>query len=202
MKLGLLADVHEAVEPLSEALRTFRQEGVDQVLVLGDVFETGARIRETCRLLADAGAIGVYGNHDFGLCVDPTADVRARYAGVVQEFMATLGPRLEFAGCLLTHVEPWLDPNRIEDLWYFGGIPQTPAQFQRIFQAVPHALVLGGHMHQWLLVTPDRLEPWQGDCPLQLAPDRRYFVVVDALCNGSFAILDTDSRRLTPLHAG
>ena len=44
MKLGLLADIHEQFESLRIALDRFRQEQVDRVVVIGDVFETGQRI--------------------------------------------------------------------------------------------------------------------------------------------------------------
>src|SRR5947208_2163570 len=68
MRLGLLADIHEEVDLLRLALDRFRHEAVDQVVVLGDVAETGERLTETTLLLAGAGAVGVWGNHDFGLC--------------------------------------------------------------------------------------------------------------------------------------
>ena len=41
MKLGLLADIHESNELLQVALDRFRAEDVDQVVVLGDLFELG-----------------------------------------------------------------------------------------------------------------------------------------------------------------
>ncbi|MBC8877105.1 MAG: metallophosphoesterase family protein [Planctomycetes bacterium] len=63
MKLGLLTDIYEQVELLRIALDHFRQEQVDKIVLLGDVFETGERIEETCRLLGEARAIGVWGNH-------------------------------------------------------------------------------------------------------------------------------------------
>ena len=135
MKLGLIADIHEAVEDLRAALDHFSRERVDQVIVLGDVFETGERIEETCRLLADAKTMGVWGNHDFGLCVDPDDEVRARYPDVVLDFMISLRPRLEIEGCHFTHVEPWLDPENFLDLWHFEGPPDTPSKLDRIFGA-------------------------------------------------------------------
>jgi len=55
MRLGLIADIHEHVEFLRAALDRFRQEQVERVVVLGDVFETGERIEEICRVLAKAG---------------------------------------------------------------------------------------------------------------------------------------------------
>ena len=59
MKLGMLADIHEQNVRLRSALERFRQDMVDQVVVLGDAFELGERIEETVRLLRQARAIGV-----------------------------------------------------------------------------------------------------------------------------------------------
>ena len=39
VKLGILADIYEHVEYLNRSLATFSEQGVDQVVVLGDVFE-------------------------------------------------------------------------------------------------------------------------------------------------------------------
>ena len=66
MKLGLLTDIHEHVEHLRKALDHFEREDVDQVVVIGDVFELGKRIEETCHYLTEAKAVGVWGNHDYG----------------------------------------------------------------------------------------------------------------------------------------
>src|SRR5262245_26709063 len=109
MKLGILTDIHEDVERLRLALQHFRQEEVEQVVLLGDVFDTGERLRETVSLLAGAKAVGVWGNHDLGLCHEPAMRVRERYAGPVLDFMRTLQPRLELAGCLFTHGLPHWD---------------------------------------------------------------------------------------------
>ncbi len=95
MKPGLMTDIHEHVEHLKTALNRFQVEGVDQVVVIGDVFETGERIDETCRLLAGADAIGVWGNHDFGLCVEPNEEFRTKYGDDAINFMTSLKPRLD-----------------------------------------------------------------------------------------------------------
>ena len=79
MKLGLITDIHEQVELLRTALDRFRHEHVDQVVVIGDVFEIGERIEKTCRLLAEAKAVGVWGNHDYGLCSNPSEQIRSRF---------------------------------------------------------------------------------------------------------------------------
>jgi hypothetical protein len=154
MKLGVLADIHEQVEALRRAIAALRRQGADRFVVLGDVFETGQRIEETVRLLREVDAVVVWGNHDLGLCHEPTETIRARYAAV-QDYMQALRPRLELEGCLFTHVEPWLDPHKVEDLWYFDGPPDTPDKLARSFAASSQPVSFVGHFHRWLLGTPD-----------------------------------------------
>jgi len=197
MRLGLIADIHEQVEFLRAALNRFRQEQVDRVVVLGDVFETGERIEETCHLLAEANAVGVWGNHDFGLCENPSDKIRAKYPAAVVEYMTTLRPRLELDGCYFAHVEPWLDPEDIADLWFFEGPPDSDGRLKQIFDAVPNRLMFAGHYHRWVLATPGGVTEWHGECPVRL--DRgRYFVVVDSLLEGRYAMFDTDTSELVP----
>ena len=200
MKLGLITDIHEQTQHLRTALSLFRKEGVEQVVVIGDVCEMGERIEETCRLLAEANAIGVWGNHDFGLCVDLDDDIRQKYPSVVIEYMASLKPRLLVGGCHFTHVEPWLNPENLADLWYFEGPPDDRGKLERIFNAVPNRIMFAGHYHRWLLVTLDGMREWNGDSPIRL-DHGRYFVVVGALCEGQFAIFDTDTSELLPFSA-
>jgi len=199
MKLGLLTDVHEYVDRLRVALDVFRQERVDQVVFLGDATCIGEQLEETCRLLQEAGAIGVWGNHELGLCHEPDAAVRARYPGAVMDFMSSLRPSLELGECHFSHVEPWLDPRDPAEINYFEGPPDSPAKLDRIFAAVPQRLLFAGHYHRWLLATPETIDNWTGERPVRLTQGR-YFVVVGAVCDGRFAILDTDTAELTPFN--
>ena len=105
MKLGLITDIHEQTEHLRTALSVFHKKAVEQIVVIGDVFEMGERIEETCRSPTDAKAIGVWGNHDFGLCVDLDDAIREKYPPVVIDYMTSLRPRLDVGGCHFTHVE-------------------------------------------------------------------------------------------------
>jgi predicted phosphodiesterase len=63
-KLGLIGDIHAEDVRLETALRLFRAEGVDQTLFVGDVVDGEGDVDRCCALLADAGALGVRGNHD------------------------------------------------------------------------------------------------------------------------------------------
>lgn len=198
MKLGLLADIHEQSGQLRKAIAVLQQHGVDRFVVLGDVFELGKGIEETVSILRQVQAVGVWGNHDVRLCFDPHDEVRQRYSVEVLSFMGSLQPRLEIEGCLFTHVEPWLDPHKIEDLWYFEGSPDSAEKLARSFAAVPHRVLFMGHMHRWLMGTPAGLLPWRGEGPVRLDPRERYLVVVHAVWDGKCALFDTQTNELLP----
>ena len=200
MKLGLITDIHEQVELLRTALDRFENERVDRVVVIGDVFEMGERIEETCRLLAEANAIGVWGNHDYGLCVDPDDEMCAKYPAAVIEYMTSLRPRLDIDGCHFTHVQPWLNPEDVADLWYFEGPPDEQGKLDRIFDSVPNRVMFVGHFHNWLLATPEKISEWNGDRPIRLLDHERYFVVVGALWEGRYAVFDSDTSVLMPFN--
>jgi hypothetical protein len=197
MKLGIITDVHESVEFLQASLRRFEMLSVDQIVVIGDIFETGDRIGETCQMLADADVIGVWGNHDFGLCFETDDETREKYSDGVLDYMGSLLPRLEVEGCHFMHNEPWLDPMSLEDLWYFGGPPNGDFDLTRIFDSVPNRLMFAGHYHRWMLASPTGVTTWVGDETIWL-DQGRYFVVVGALFSGNYAILDTETGEFQP----
>jgi len=196
MKLGLLSDIHEDVERLQVALRRFEAERVDQVVVLGDVAEMNERLDETCQLLLDAGANGVWGNHDVGVC--HMAGKVERYAESVQQFMPTLKPQLELDGCLFSHVEPWLDATDVSQLWHYDGPPETLSKARRSFSATSARLLFVGHFHRWFAASVNAVIPWQGSEPLHFNPEKRYLVAMAAVCHGASAILDLSESTLLP----
>ncbi len=198
MRLGILADIHEDAERLTLALRRFRQEGVQQVVVLGDVvFEMGRHLHETIALLAEAGAVGVWGNHDLGLCHEPDERIKKRYTGPVFDFMQTLHPRLELEGCLFTHGLPYYDATD-PVVYYLGERPETTEGLAKSFAASSHPVQVVGHFHRWLVASPRARLPWDGAEPIRLRLNERYLVVVAAVCEGWCAAFDTDSRVMTP----
>jgi Calcineurin-like phosphoesterase superfamily domain len=201
MKLGLLADIHEDVERLRLAIDRLRALGVDQFVMLGDVFDHGDRPRldAVMALLDEVGAVGVWGNHDFGLCVDPDEHVRTTYSARTLASFARLRGRLEIDGCLFTHIEPWLDPTQLEDLWQCGPHPDRPEQAALSFAAAPQRLMFMGHNHRWIIARPGEFFPWKGETPFTFDPAERYLIVVHAVCDGWCAHLDTAANVLTPV---
>jgi hypothetical protein len=202
MRLGLITDIHEQVADLELALAECDRRHVDKVICLGDVFQTGEAIHQTVSLLAQRNVVGVWGNHDFGLCGHPSALLssrRVQYAGPVLDYLATFRPSLEVEDCLFSHVEPWRDLNDVMGLWYLGGLPDVPEKAARSFDACSHRVMFSGHHHRWLLARREGLIPWDGTRAIQLNPPERYLVIVAPVCEGFCAIYDTHASELVPI---
>jgi predicted phosphodiesterase len=197
MKLGILADIHEDIDRLTQALALVQREHVDRIVVLGDLFYTGEKAAETADLLGSAGAVGVWGNHDLGFCLAPGPRILARYPARLFDFARTLGPRLEVEGCLFTHGLPhWdaFDPV----VYYLKERPETPEGLAGALAASACRVAFVGHFHRWLAATSEGILPWDGSEPILLRPERRYLVVVAAVCDGWCAVFDTGSGKLYP----
>ena len=201
MRIGILADIHEDVEALSQALDLLRREGAGPLVVLGDLFYAGPRIAQTADLLIEAGAVGVWGNHDLGLCLEPEPQILARYPGRVFDFLRTLGPRLEVDGCLFSHGLPQWDATD-PTAYYLEDRPESAAGLAGSLAASACRVTFVGHFHRWLIATPEGIIPWDGKEAISLGPERRYLVVVAAVCDGWCAEYDTSSGRLVPHRLG
>jgi hypothetical protein len=198
MRIGLLADIHEDVEGLAAAISICRHEGVDQLLTLGDIFETGERFVEAVDLLREADVGGVWGNHEFALYAGRGESVESQFDWRTLDYMRRLEARLEIEGVLLGHVLPCIDPTDVEQPWYVERAPANAQDAARNFAAFRHRRMFVGHFHRWLAVTPDGPLAWAGEGPIRLDPAIRYLVVIGAVCNGWCAIYDTENDVLTP----
>lgn len=201
MRIGILADIHDDAERLSSALDQLARRGADRIVVLGDTltYTSAADAVRVVELLQEAHAIGVWGNHDFGLCSDVSEELRGKVDPRILGFMATLQPHLELAECYFSHVEPWLDPYDVYQLWHYDGPPDTIEKAARSFAAVPHRFLFLGHFHRWLLMTPGGPTSWRQSEPILLGAWERSLVVVAAVFEGHCAIFDTDRTELIPL---
>jgi len=194
MRLGLLADIHEGVEPLRAAVRELTARRVDAFVMLGDVLDAGARAEETVAVLAALPGLGVWGNHDFGLCGDVGSAV-GQFSPSVLEYFARLRPWAELDGCRFQHIDPGLDPASITDLWAF----QSPSQRLASFRTSGWRRAFMGHLHAWQLYSDEQPLTWQGESELRLEPERSYLTVVHAVIHGWCALLDTTSDTLEPV---
>jgi hypothetical protein len=202
VRIGLLADIHDDGGRLSSALGQFSLQRTDQVLVLGDTLTCPIdpeKANVVVELLRNAQAIGVWGNHDFGFCVNVCQELRRQVSPSVLAFMATMRPHYEAGDCFFSHVDPWLDPWDVRQLWHYDGPPDTEEKAARSFAVVPHRFLFLGHFHDWLLMTTSGRSLWTGTEPVRLGAWKRCLVVVGAVFQGHCAVFDTESTELTPL---
>lgn len=63
-RIGAIGDVHAEDALLDVALRVLREEGAEAIVCVGDVVDGAGDVDRCVRLLANAGAVVVRGNHD------------------------------------------------------------------------------------------------------------------------------------------
>ena len=201
MRIGILADIHGDVDHLKSVLARLRREAVDEIIVLGDVIESRNGSIETVALLKSHDAVGVWGNHELGLCVDASSEIRATYTEPVMDFFATLVPRFELGDLLFSHALPSEDAADPTS-YYLGRRPDEEGGVDPSFALFPHRVIFIGHFHRWFVVTPQTILPWDGTEPIELETDQRYIVGVHAVMNGRFAIFDDSTNVMTPCKVG
>jgi hypothetical protein len=99
---------------------------------------------------------------------------------------------------MFTHVGPWLDPTDFFQLWRYEGEPESVEQAAKSFDCTTHRFLFVGHFHRWRVITDCEPLDWAGTSPLDLSKCGRALISVGALCDGQFAIFDTESSELTP----
>ncbi len=202
MKIGILADIHDAVPLLSCALSHFDRQGVDLVVTLGDAFESyvpGSKSVKIASLLTQVGSKGVWGNHDAGLSIQVSNSIRQDADPEVLRFSTSLEPQLVVGQRRFSHNEPWLDARRLEELWYFERIPGTQKQPHQNFDSVPEKYLFMGHYHSWIVIGSSGQIQWDDTSPLLLTTENRYLIVVSAICGGWCSIFETETAELIPI---
>lgn len=198
MRIGILSDVHEANNRLRAAIRGLRALGVDRFVFLGDAIETGERIEETWELLRETGAHGVWGNHELGLCLDPSRRLREKYAAVLEDF-ANLQPLLVIDDVRFSHNSPWEDATDPVG-FAIGDDPCDPEVFAARIGDFPERLFFVGHRHRWRAVAEGAdLSTWRGRGPLDLSATGRTLVNVHAVANGWCGLLDAEANVFEPI---
>ena len=198
MRIGVLADIHGHVDHLRNALDRLKREQVDVFVVLGDVIYDRSNAVETIALLKGCGAVGVWGNHELGLCVEPDDEIHALFPEPVLEFFSTLAPRFELGELLFSHTLPYQDASDPSS-YYSGSRLHEKGALDECFSSFPHRVMMCGHFHRWFAATPARQIAWDGDEPIRLDRDNRYFFAINAVMSGYAAVLDDEQNVLSPI---
>ncbi len=178
--IAIVADVHGATRVLERALATCRDEGVETIALLGDLFDRPEQADPCAQTLAGWNVLGVFGNHEKEL-----AEAAANGELVVQpetlQLLVGLQERLVIDDILLTHeVERWEHADPLSLLLNREGNGHREPNGARI--------TFAGHTH-YRSARDERgpLDVARGQ--LQLDPSRRYLINPGALTTGQFAIL-------------
>ena len=102
MKLAVISDIHSNLPALAAVLGTIAAEGVDRIVCLGDVAGYHTQVCDCVRMLREAGALCVAGNHDRAVIGALATDgfsrdaqraiawSRERISGDTRDFLAAL----------------------------------------------------------------------------------------------------------------
>lgn len=178
--VAFLADVHGEQEALRRALELCRDEGVETIALLGDLFDRPDQADRCALLLAGWPVIGVYGNHERELALAAREEKLALPEETVR-LLATLRERLVLEDVCLTHEATGADWTHDDAL---GRIARGLRSMS--CDGRPR-ITFAGHTH-YRQARDDRgpLDLSRG--LIQLDPRRRYLINPGALAAGQFAI--------------
>jgi predicted phosphodiesterase len=198
MRLGILADIHGHAENLKKAIALLTRQGVDKFVVLGDVIYDRGGSSETVAILKDVQAVGVWGNHELAVAVEPDDEVRALFSDEVVQYLQALSAHCDLGDVLLSHTLPNVDAY--DPTAYYLAPRATDADAIRAcFAQFGHRIFLTGHLHGWLAANQRDYLPWNGRGTIKMAPEDRYLFVIHAVMYGFAALLDTGENVLVPM---
>jgi len=199
MIIGLIADIHEHIEYLRRSLNALKH--ADVIIFLGDVFETGTQVNLAVRLLSEARVVGVWGNHDLGLCHEPSENLQARFPAATIEYLAELSPQFELDDILFCHGLPTWNPTDPSE-YYLNPQPWEPNALDEVFERFGHRHVFAGHYHRWFLASENCPVEWDGKTKIRLESNLRHFIIVNGVLNACCAEFNTMTNELKPHFVG
>ena len=156
LKLGIISDIHAALDSLLGAEACLREHGADRIICAGDLVDRGQNGDEVVQYIREAQWLCVQGNHDSqaretqawmrkSLDLDDPMVGRFLLLDETLEFLASLPVHatLEVAGAhiLLAHANPWNQHQYI--------LPKLPpVVFRFMAEQVEADYVILGHTHQ------------------------------------------------------
>jgi diadenosine tetraphosphatase ApaH/serine/threonine PP2A family protein phosphatase len=215
MKLAIFADLHANKEATEAVWAHAQDQGIDQVILLGDYVDYGADpawVVDFCRDLVKQGALAVRGNHDDALSPETTSNMADHVLPTLQwtqaqlnddqrQWLQSLPLTAELGDCLFAHANVH-DPAHWE---YLHGRMEA----SRSLFASEHRYVFCGHVHEPCLyhLSPTgksgEFSPIEGT-PMPLSPARRWLAIPGSLGQprdgnpaACYATFDTDKGVLT-----
>ena len=116
MRIGFLSDIHGNREALDACLAQVRRQGVDRLVILGDLVGYGADpawVVDCVRSHVERGALAVMGNHDAAVTRGPRPTMRAEARASIDWTRTRLdASQLDFLAQLAADQEVVMVDNR------------------------------------------------------------------------------------------
>ena len=165
VKLAILSDIHAAAEAYESALGAAREEGFDQLLIIGDLLTYGPQPQRTLDLTAEAisrdGAVLLVGNHD-QLYLDPNEVSEAYFTGLPEWIRESIEwTRSQLVVCPLAQFD-WLQDWSHDELlvahanpfgagdWSYLRVDRDFAKAGEVLARRGYRYGLFGHTHRFL----------------------------------------------------
>lgn len=155
-RFAIVGDIHTEDEALGRAVDFVGREGVDAILAVGDIVDGLGDPIACCRLLRDAGAVVVRGNHDRWFLNDtlrdlPTATQARDVDGPAHSFLASLPSVRRIAtargAILLCHGTGEDDMHAVQPD-DSGYALETNDELQRALHDPDLRIMVSGHSHR------------------------------------------------------
>jgi predicted phosphodiesterase len=183
--VGLFADVHGSQGTLVRALEECREAGVDQIALLGDLFDRVEQADGCARALVGWPVVGVWGNHEREIVLD-AAEHGTLETDTVQLLTGLGEVVLVEDVCLMHEAAHW---GRTDALARVLGRADHNGHLSHHARA---RITFAGHTH-YRSARDERgpLDVARGS--LTLDPARRYLINPGALAAGQYAVWDREA---------
>lgn len=150
-KIGIISDIHSALEPLQQALEIFNHQNVSTIICAGDIAGYGEdNLSQVVELLKQNRCIAILGNHDELTDLEPEVKVTEVDRQYLQHLPEAVSLEVEDRRLFIVHAHP---PNAVH-----GGIKlldqqgeviaSQREQWNKTLAAFNYDVLIVGHTHQ------------------------------------------------------
>jgi len=209
MKLGIISDIHSNIEALQVVLRWFEDNGVDDIICLGDIVGYGPDPNPACQLVRESCSVTLMGNHDAAVIGVMDIDY---YYDAAREAIFWTRQQLSDENFQWLYGRPYSHTR--DNLGFYHAAPANPSNWHyvvRVQDAMRHNGPIYDRLKQWSFVGHSHLTKQfaingkrvkdVSDKELVAKPDRKYIINVGSvgqprdrdprLC---FGVFDTDEQ--------
>ena len=208
MRYGIISDIHGNIEALTASLKSLDEEGVDEIVCLGDVVGYGANPEECVNLVRERATISILGNHD--AAVSDRMDY-SFYYDAARHALDWCKSKVSDDTIAWLKERPYRE--RVGDIDFCHGSPILPEEFEYIFtrekakellpqrdQLAPVTFIGHSHLTRSFALSEDEAYNVRGS-EFTLRPDFKYIITAGSVgqprdydARSCACIFDTETR--------